>query len=52
MICKIRLVYLLTFTVSTDIHQNSSSKKTLRIWAIFLFGRCGVLHISLKKTVA
>jgi len=23
----------------------SSSKKTLRIWAIFLFGKCGVLHI-------
>jgi len=23
----------------------SSSKKTLRIWAIFLFGKCGILHI-------
>jgi len=23
----------------------SSSKKTLRIWAIFLFGKCTVLHI-------
>jgi len=26
-------------------YSTSSSKKTLRIWAIFLFGKCGVLHI-------
>jgi len=24
---------------------DSSSKKTLRIWAIFLLGKCRVLHI-------
>jgi len=28
--------------------KHSSSKKTLRIWAIFLLGKCSVLHISSK----
>jgi len=32
-----------------DTISSSSSKKTLHILAIFLLGKCGVLHIKLKN---
>jgi len=33
------------FSQITSYRSSSSSKKTLHIWAIFLFGKCRVLHI-------
>jgi len=37
-------------TTTEDNIGTSSSKKTLRILAIFLLGKCWVLHIYLKNT--
>ena len=34
-----------------SVSELSSSKKTFRIWAIFLFGKCVVLHSLLKNTL-